>query len=206
MESYESLLDKAYSELPATVKEHSRFVTPVMVSMIQGKITVVQNLGEVSKAINREAGMLAKYLARELGTSGNTDGQHLFLKGQFRQSQVQEKFEEFLNQFVLCPECKKPDTRIIKEERVSILKCEACGSRHPLSAIKALPREESTKPNAGDEVVLQITGTGKRGDGVARLGEYLVFVSNAREGQRVKAKITKVQGNMIFASAVGPAS
>lgn len=199
---YEALLEKAYGELPEILKEYSRFVTPEIVGRIQGKTTVVQNLGEVSKIINRSADMLAKHLIREFGTSGSHDLQHLVMKGQFRQPQVQEKFEEFLRQFVLCPECGRPDTKILREERVSFLKCEACGSRHPLSVPKTSTKKESKKPSVGEELTVEITRTGKKGDGMARFGGYVVFVSNAREGQKVKARITNVQGTMIFAEAL----
>ncbi len=202
MEKYETLLEKAYGELPAVLKEHARFEMPRVAAIIQGKLTVVQNLGEVSKAINRDADMVAKYLARELGTAGVHDGQRLTLKGQFKEGQVQEKFEGFVRQFVLCSECKRPDTRIIKEGRIHFLKCEACGSRHPLSIPQVMERKEEKRPEIGDEITVEITGMGKRGDGVARLGKYMVFVSGAKTGDNVKAKISNIQGSMIFAVAV----
>ncbi len=200
---YEKLLEKAYEELPEKVKEHKRFEVPQVHSIIQGKVTVVQNLGEVAKLISRPPEMLVKYLLRELGTAGSLEGQYLIMKGQFRQPQIQEKFEAFLAQYVLCPECGRPDTRIIKEDRITLLKCEACGSRHPLGAIRSAPvQKRSTKPEVGEEITVQITQTGKRGDGVAKLGEYIIYVNGAREGQRVKARITGVQGTRIFATVI----
>jgi translation initiation factor 2 subunit 2 len=201
VKKYEELLDKAYSELPEILKEYSRFATPKIEARIQGKVTVVQNLGEVCKTINRKPDMLAKYLLREFGTMGSMDDQRLLLKGQFRQHQVQEKFEEFLSLYVICPECGRPDTRIIQEMRVNFLKCEACGSKHPVGVIKAAPKGEA-RPEIGDVITLQVTQTGKKGDGVAKMGKYIVFVTNAREGQRVKARINNIQGTMIFAEAV----
>lgn len=201
VKEYEKLLDKAYSELPEILKEYSRFVIPTIDARIQGKITVVQNLSEVSKLINRDPDMLAKYLLREFGTMGSRDDQRLLMKGQFRQPQIQEKFEEFLNLYVICPECGRPDTRIIQEMRVNFLKCEACGSRHPLGVIKVAPKREK-RPEIGDIITLQVTQTGKKGDGVARMGKYIIFVSNAREGQRVKARINNIQGTMVFAEAI----
>ncbi|MEE8168812.1 MAG: TRAM domain-containing protein [Candidatus Hydrothermarchaeales archaeon] len=188
--------------MPAVLKEHSRFEMPMVQSIIQGKITVIQNLGEVSKAISRDADMVAKHLIMECGTSGVQNGQHLTLKGQFRQAQAQEKFEGFVKEFVLCGECGRPDTKIIKEGRIHFLKCEACGSKHALSAPKAIPKAESKEPEIGEEITLDITGIGKKGDGTARLGKYIVFVSNARIGQQVKARINGIQGTMIFAEAV----
>ena len=198
---YKALLKKAYEKLPEISKDYSRFEIPNVASKIQGKTTVVHNLGDLSKIVNRSADMLAKYLIREFGTSGSHDGQHLVMKGQFKQFQVQGKFEEFLKQFVLCPECGKPDTKILHEKRINLLQCEACGSRHPIGGMRA-PQIIEKKPSIGEELILQITQTGKKGDGVARIGEYVVFVTNTREGQRVKARITGLQGKTIFAQAV----
>lgn len=202
MDKYEALLEKAYEELPEVLKEHSRFEMPVVASIIQGKITVMQNLGEVSKAIDRDADMVAKHLIREMGTSGTQEGQHLSLKGQFRQNQVQEKFEDFVKEFVLCGECGRPDTKIIKEGRIHFLKCEACGSKHALSAPRAVPKKEDKEPEIGEEITVEITGIGKKGDGTARLGKYIVFVSNSKRGDMIKARINGIQGTMIFADAI----
>ncbi len=199
---YEELLERAYKGLPKNVKEKKRFIIPQVISHIQGKTTVVQNLGEISKLINRSVDMLAKYIIKELGTAGNYDHQHLVLKGQFRDYQIQQKFEDFLREYVLCPECGRPDTKIIQEKRVHILKCEACGSWHPLGSIKAKVSISREKPKIGEIITIHITQTGKKGDGMARMGEYTVFVSNAREGQTVKARITNIQGNTIFAEAI----
>jgi len=203
---YEALLEKAYEELPAKVKEHSRFEPPVISSIIQGKLTVVQNLGEVAKAVNRTPEMLTKWLLKELGTSGNLEGSHLIVKGQFRQPTIQEKFKAFLDQYVICPECKRPDTRIEKEDRVTFLKCEACGSRHPLGGMRASTRKVEKKftPSIGQEITVDITSMGKKGDGVAHSGEYIIYVKGkgVKKGQKVKAKINGVRGTRVFARAL----
>lgn len=203
---YKALLEKAYEELPEKVKEHSRFEPPRINSIIQGKLTVVQNLAEVAKAINRSPEMLTKWLLKELGTSGNLEGGHLIVKGQFRQPLIQEKFLAFLDQYVICPECKRPDTRIVKEDRINLLKCEACGSRHPLGGLRASTRrvEKRFKPSMGKEVVVDITSMGKKGDGVAHSGEYIIYVKGkgVKKGRRVRAKITGIRGTRVFSQAI----
>jgi translation initiation factor 2 subunit 2 len=40
-----------------------------------------------------------------------------------------------LEGYVICPVCKRPDTRIVKEKRLSFLVCNACGAK---SSIKQL--------------------------------------------------------------------
>ena len=201
--NYDALLDKAIKELPDILKEHSRFEKPVVESIIQGKITVVRNLGELAKAINRDVDLLSKYLIKELGTAGTHDAQHLTLKGQFREPQIQERFDAFLEEFVLCSECKRPDTKITREERINFLVCEACGARRSIGSIKAPAQKEVKKELAiGDEITVEITKIGRKGDGLAKIGNYLVFVSGARVGQKVKARINSIQNTMIFAVTI----
>lgn len=201
--NYEMLLDKAYKELPDVLKEHSRFEKPTVDSIIQGKITVVKNLGDLAKAVNRDADMISKYLIKELGTSGTHDSQHLTVKGQFRQPQIQDRFDAFLGEFVLCSECKRPDTKILREGRINFLVCEACGARRSIGSIKAQPEKEERKQlSIGDEITVEITRTGRKGDGLAKIGNYLVFVSGAKIGQKVKARVTGIQNTMIFAVTI----
>ena len=200
---YEALLDKAYKELPDVLKEHSRFEKPMVDSIIQGKTTFVKNLGDIAKAINRKSDMVSKYLIKELGTSGTHDSQHLTLKGQFREPQIQDRFDAFLDEFVLCSECSRPDTKILREDRINFLVCEACGARRSIGSIKAPVQKEEKKELAiGDEITVEITRIGKKGDGLAKIGNYLVFVSGARVGQKVKARITGTQNTLIFAVTI----
>ena len=42
--------------------------------------------------------------------------------------------EQYCTDFVLCRECGKPDTQLTKEDRVHIMKCMACGAKHPIKA------------------------------------------------------------------------
>ncbi len=201
---YEAMLERAYNDLPEVLKTHSRFEMPKIESIIQGKITVVQNLGDVSKSVNRDSDMVAKYIIKELGTAGTHDGQHITLKGQFRMPLVQEKFEAFVGQYVICSDCQRPDTKIIKEGRMHFIKCEACGSKHPVTLAKATPKRVDKEPSIGDELTVEITGMGKRGDGIAKMGKYILFVANARVGQTADIRITGVQGTRIFAEALKP--
>lgn len=202
-QNYEALLDKAYTELPDIVKEKVRFQKPEVASIVQGRVTVITNLGEISKQLNRETDMLAKYFLSEMGTSGEYDNQRLTLKGAFRPLILQEKFDNFINQYVLCPECGRPDTKILHERRIHFLKCEACGSRHPLNKLKTVSTPTTKEgPKIGEEITVEITKTGRKGDGMAKIGNYLIFVRGAREGQKAKVKITGMQGNMLFADLV----
>jgi translation initiation factor 2 subunit 2 len=41
-------------------------------------------------------------------------------------------FEIYVKDYLECPTCKSPDTKIEKENRISFLVCEACGAKSSL--------------------------------------------------------------------------
>ncbi|HEY3273028.1 MAG TPA: TRAM domain-containing protein, partial [Methanocella sp.] len=47
---------------------------------------------------------------------------------------------------------------------------------------------------------MKIETQGKKGDGIARIDKFTIFVPNARTGEIVKAKINKIDGNLAFAT------
>ncbi|MHA1988975.1 MAG: translation initiation factor IF-2 subunit beta, partial [Promethearchaeota archaeon] len=49
---------------------------------------------------------------------------------------IQKKIESYVKEYVLCKECGKPDTKLIKEGRITFLKCEACGAKSSVKSIK----------------------------------------------------------------------
>ncbi|QLG28151.1 TRAM domain-containing protein [Halorarum halophilum] len=51
----------------------------------------------------------------------------------------------------------------------------------------------------GDEVELEITDTGDEGDGIARIDGFTVFVSDAAEGETVRARVGDVKPRFAFA-------
>jgi predicted RNA-binding protein with TRAM domain len=54
-------------------------------------------------------------------------------------------------------------------------------------------RRFGSKPvETGKEYNVQITETGRQGDGIARIQGFVIFVKNGQIGQDVKAKITSV--------------
>ncbi len=65
----------------------------------------------------------------------------------------------------------------------------------------------STAPvKVGDEVDVRIEAVGEKGDGVAKVKGFVVFVPNTKEGENCKVKITRVLKKVGFAEKVGEAS
>lgn len=133
---YDEMLEKAYEELPEKITEKSRFKLPTFESFIQGKETIIKNFINVAGTLRRDPEQLIKYLAKELATVGTLDGNRLVLKGRFREKQLNDRLQDYVNTYVICEECKKPDTELVTQENVLFLRCEACGARKPIPVIK----------------------------------------------------------------------
>jgi predicted RNA-binding protein with TRAM domain len=62
---------------------------------------------------------------------------------------------------------------------------------------------ESKPISVGDEIEVTIEACGKKGDGIAKIENFVVFVANAQEGKSYKVKVTKVLSKVSFADIVG---
>ena len=125
MDEYENLLNRAIDQLPPEVFETKRFEPVKAYSVIQGNRTFIQNFKDVADSLNRDPQHVLKYLLRELGTAGNLEGVRAILQGKFNHFLINERIDE----------CNRPDTKIIREDRIFILKCAACGAKAPLKPL-----------------------------------------------------------------------
>ena|SRR3989344_2303747 len=131
---YEQLLKKAYKEIPQSSESTERFDIPKAQGHIQGSKTVVSNFTAMCSTLRREQEHLLKFLQRELATPAIIDGPRLVLGRKIASSLINEKIKQYAELFVLCPECKKPDTQLKKEDRITTIKCSACGAKHTVKA------------------------------------------------------------------------
>ena len=133
--NYESLLERAKKKLPHTLESHDRFQVPEPDVMIEGKTTVIRNFGDIVDVLRREPEHLLGYLLRELGTAGTIEGRRVVFKGKVTTAQVADRIKSYVDEYVLCSECSRPDTKIVKQERFFFLVCDACGARAPMRHI-----------------------------------------------------------------------
>jgi len=129
---YEEMLKRAYSKLPPKVFEYKRFEVPKPRSSVIGMRTTLHNFIEISDALNRDPQHLLRFLSKEMATSGNTYGSRAIFQGKFSDETLKRLINRYVNEFVMCPVCKRPDTKIVKEERFHFMVCEACGAKTPI--------------------------------------------------------------------------
>ena len=135
MQTYEKLLEQAMSKLPNKSESSERFQMPRANILPAGARTIITNFVEIANSLRRKPYHLQKFLLKELATSGELDGNRLVVQGRFRSDVVNRKIDLYAKEYVLCPECGKPDTKFVKEDRYLFLKCEACGSRHVVKKV-----------------------------------------------------------------------
>lgn len=63
-------------------------------------------------------------------------------------------------------------------------------------------QERSAPVNVGDELNVTIESVGAKGDGIARVNGFVLFVAGTRQGERIKIRVTKVLKNVGFAEVV----
>ena len=198
VESYEALLNKAYEEVTEPSEDGERWSYPEPRSIVEGKTTILENFSDIVSALRRDQEHLMKYLLSELGTAGKIDGSRAIFNGKFEDSLFSPMIRGYVDDYVICSECGKPDTRLFKDDRVLLLKCEACGSHRPVRKRKSRVESGTAGLEPGNIIDVTIESTSRRGDGVAKIGKYIVYVAGGRPGQKIKVKIAKISGSIIF--------
>ncbi|MFP4633167.1 MAG: translation initiation factor IF-2 subunit beta [Halobacteriales archaeon] len=202
--SYESDLDRALDEMPDIEGSRDRFEVPEPEVQTEGSSTLLTNFQEILDVLNRDEDHLMKYLLSEIGTAGHVDqGGRARFKGDFSTDEFSRVLDAYVGEYVLCSECGRPDTHLEREDRTLMLRCDACGAFRP---VDSSARKQTTTPKKaveeGETYELKITAIGNKGDGIAKKGEYTIFVPGAQEGDVVEARVHSVSGNLAFADRV----
>lgn len=198
MQDYGELLARAREKIPRAMAGGERILLPEPEVMVEGKNTVLKNFMDIVEAIRREPSHLWQHLLRELGTAGNIDGRRAIFKRKLSEEQIKERMQTYYQMYVICTECNRPDTHLVKEDRVLMLECEACGARRPVKAFKAVAAEEVAILEENKVYEVMIEDVGKKGDGIARVDKYIIYVPGASRGDKVKVKIEKITGTTAF--------
>src|SRR3989449_11267887 len=128
MNDYDGLLDRALSKITQSTGTGERFELPIAMVQIIGARTIVVNFSDVVDRLNRDPHHVLKYLAKEMATAGSFEGGKGYFQGKFSRETINRLVAAYTNRFVICPVCKRPDTKVERKERLSFLVCEACGA------------------------------------------------------------------------------
>ena len=132
---YEELLKRARSQIPETALKRERLELPRLAHSVVGMRTIIHNFKEIADTLNRDPQHLLKFLTREMATAATLQDSRAIFQGKFSRETFQRLLERYMERFVICPICKRPDTKIVKEKRLSFLVCQACGAKSPVQQL-----------------------------------------------------------------------
>ncbi|XP_051511944.1 eukaryotic translation initiation factor 5-like [Myxocyprinus asiaticus] len=136
-----------------------RYKMPRLLAKVEGKgngiKTVIVNMVDVAKALNRPPTYPTKFFGCELGAQTQFDAKNdrYIVNGSHEANKLQDMLDGFIRKFVLCPECDNPETDLhINPKKQTIgNSCKACGyqgmldTRHKLCTfiLKNPPENDS---------------------------------------------------------------
>lgn len=127
---YEKLLKRISDKIIDSRKDSGRrFEIPKPDVMWQGNRTFLRNFAEFPKAFRRDAGKLLQYLSKEFATPAEIAGDKAVFVGKRVPQDFELLLQRYVKDYLECPTCKIPDTKIEKTNRLTFLVCEACGAK-----------------------------------------------------------------------------
>jgi len=133
--NYDELLKRACSQMPQISLKRERLELPRLFISTVGMRTIISNFKEAADVLDRDPQHILKFLTREMATAATFHDSRAIFQGKFQRGVFERLLQRYMESFVICPVCKRPDTKIVKEKRLAFLVCNACGAK---SSIKQL--------------------------------------------------------------------
>jgi len=133
--NYDELLKRACSQMPQVSLKRERLELPRLFISTVGMRTIISNFKEAADVLDRDPQHILKFLTREMATAATFHDSRAIFQGKFQRGVFERLLQRYMESFVICPVCKRPDTKIVKEKRLAFLVCNACGAK---SSIKQL--------------------------------------------------------------------
>jgi len=131
-----------------------RYKMPALVAKVEGRgngiKTVIVNMADIAKALDRPASYTTKFFGFELGAVTIIDHEkdRYVVNGKHDQSTLAKALDNFIERFVLCKKCgRNPETKMLLRADTIILHCIACGNRSPVDMRHKLASYILKNPN-----------------------------------------------------------
>lgn len=112
-----------------------RYKMPRITGKVEGRgngiKTVLTNITDVAASLKREAPEITKFFGCELGaqTTYANDTDRAVVNGAHRDNDLQNHLSKYIENFVLCKNCRLPETHYKVKDGMISQKCLACGSK-----------------------------------------------------------------------------
>jgi len=197
----------ALVNIPRDVRdEFHRYKMPFLIAKVEGRgngiKTVIVNMADVAKSLDRPPEYVTKFFGFELGALTTIDPakDRYIVNGKHDQPKLAQALDVFIDRFILCKKCvRNPETKMMTTKSGNIeLHCKACGNRSPVDMrhklagyiIKNPPqdlasqkdkkkKEKDTKKSKKDN-----TGNGKEDDNGINGDEQPVMKASSRKKKK----------------------
>jgi len=130
---YEKLLKRIQDKISEKKTDSGeRFELPSPDVMWEGQRTILRNFTDFSKKMRRDPEKVLQYLSKEFATPAERSGEKAIFVGRREPHDFVSLLQIYVKDYLECPTCKSPDTKIERENRISFLVCEACGAKSSL--------------------------------------------------------------------------
>ena len=126
---YEKLLKRIENDISQKTDSVNRFELPIVDVTWEGKKTILRNFIEFPKSLRRDPTIILQYLSKEFAVPAERVGDKVIFVGKRDPEDFKRLFEIYLKDYIECPTCTSPDTKVQKEHRIAFLICEACGAK-----------------------------------------------------------------------------
>ena len=128
------MLKKGIQALPEELSKGERFTVPKIKGHLQGNKTIISNMAQISSTIRRSTEIIVKYIEKQLATKGSIENTFVIFNTKLSANKINERIQQFTDQFVICKECGKPDTKLSRDTGVYFIKCSACGAKYSVNS------------------------------------------------------------------------
>mmetsp|Transcript_31845 Transcript_31845/g.32456 ORF Transcript_31845/g.32456 Transcript_31845/m.32456 type:complete len:394 (+) Transcript_31845:131-1312(+) len=175
-----------------------RYKMPRLTAKVEGRgngiKTVLTNIIEISASLNREAPEITKYFGCEMGsqTTFSSDTERAVVNGAHTAADLQVKLSHYIEGFVLCKQCRLPETSYRIKNGIISQKCAACGSKescdmtHKLTTFIA-NQHKKAKAEKGEKTIKKKEKKAKEEENSANGEEN----DNDKEAKKVKKEKKK---------------
>lgn len=134
-----------------------RYKMPRIIAKVEGKgngiKTVIPNMADVARALNRPVSYPTKYFGCELGAQVQMypEEDRYIVNGAFDAARLQDLLDGFIKKFVLCHQCTNPETDLrVSKKGIIEQSCIACGHRLTIPLVHKLTTYIVNNPPNGD--------------------------------------------------------
>ncbi|NIN52806.1 MAG: translation initiation factor IF-2 subunit beta [Nitrososphaeria archaeon] len=134
-DKYLAMLDELIERLPEKSKTSERFTVPSPDVIWERRRTILLNFKKIAESLRRPVKIMMSFLGKELAAPITYDEPRLIIQARIDQRSLGAVISKFVNNYVICPTCKGPDTQLIRKRRMLTIKCEICGTETSVKAI-----------------------------------------------------------------------